>query len=334
MSAWRLRIAIAAAPLPLLAACAAVLGIDDLPLAVAPPEPPPTIVGRVPDPPDACDTNASFCVRTCPAFVFCDDFESETNNFELWKPPSVIPKPLKTGAFATTMGVVPSTPDRGVVLAARAESNDNGSQTLALVHAIPKSPDGRPIRGLHARVRGQLAELAFSPLVLARRQVGVFGVASTSVAPRIAVFMMYDRGENVGLGLQQRDPFGQQGEVELFTLGDVPRTRLEREWPEIEVIVGFKSALVANGFPCPLVDSMDASSGIDGSSMDASGEAGTGDPMVGMMRIFGLSSCVPLVEDLAARDWIATPLLFAGVFVTDYGTAKFLFDDVGVRYLF
>ncbi len=332
MSAWRVRIAIAGAPL--VAACAAVLGIDELPLAAAPPVPPPTIVDRILDPPDACDTDASFCVRTCPAFAFCDDFESETNNFELWNPPGVIPKPLKTGTFETTMGLVPSTPDRGVVLAARAESNDNGSRTLALVHAIPKPPDGRLIRGVHARVRGQLAELAFNAAFASARQVGVFGVASTSVAPRIAVFMMYDHGENVGLGLQQRDPFGQEGEVELFTLGDVPRTRLEREWPEIEVIVGFKSALVANGFQCPTVDAMDASSGVDGSSIDASGEAGTDDPMVGMLRIFGLSRCVPLVEDLAARDWLATPLLFAGVFVTDYGTAKFLFDDVGVRYLF
>src|SRR5574338_1594951 len=155
--AWRTRIIVGIAPL--VGACAAMLGIDELPLASrdagAIDAEPPDTAGA-----DACDSpDASFCTRACPAYDFCDDFEDEGPDFHRWKAPSVVPNPFRVGPFGATLDLVPSPSEHGTVLVAQAETDGKQEQTIGLIEVVPQPRTGATPRAILTRVKGRLGEL-------------------------------------------------------------------------------------------------------------------------------------------------------------------------------
>lgn len=321
---WRTRIVLGTAPL-FLAACAAMLGIEELPVAARDAGVDADGPGPVDAATDVCNSpEASFCARACPPFDFCDDFEGEGPDFFRWQTPGVVPKPFRSGAFSGTLDLVASTPDHGTVLVAQSESHDNVPQTIGLIDLMPKSTSSAKPRGIATVIKSQLGDLGFPDDADVSRRVGLFGVGASALPLPVALIVVYDEGNNVGIAVQQRSVGGNEHPTDILRVDGVPRVALQAAFPELELVVGPRSVLLANKFPCTVEDAGVADGGAPQQA----------DPMVAYARAFGFARCAPLIDPLADPSWLASPVVFVGVNISDFGRVKYTFDDVAAHYLF
>lgn len=274
---------------------------------------------------DVCNSpDASFCARACPPYDFCDDFEGEGPDFYRWHTPGVVPKPFRSGPFSGSLNLVASSPDHGTVLVTQAESLDNQPQTIGLVEMMSAPSGGRSARGIVTRIKSQLGELAFPADANLSKRVGLFGVGASAMPLPVAMIVVYDEGSNVGIAVQQRSVGGNDHPVDVLRIDAVPRVALAVAFPELELVVGQRSVLLANKFPCTLEDA----------GVPDGGAAPQADPMVAYARAFGFSRCAPLGDPLADTSWLASPVMFLGANISDYGRVKYTFDDIAAQYLF
>lgn len=321
---------------PLVAACAAMLGIEELPLAARDAGVPDDSAPE-PDVPDACDSrDASFCARACPAYDFCDDFESEGPDFYRWQSPAVLPKPFRTGGLGPSLDLVAASADRGTTLVVQAQSKDGTTSGIGLIAFVQK-PHNRTPRGIATRLKGQLQEFSFPDRPeLEKKRAGVFGVGIAALPVPVAMLTIYEHGATeVDLAVQQRSVGGPDTPFDVLLAKGIPRIALEATFPEVELVVGVRSALAENKYACNLEDAGVDEAGADEAGADADVDSGVqADPMVVYIRSVGLSKCAVLTGLLADPSWLAEPSMFAGASIADYGRIKWAFDDIAARYLY
>ena len=305
-------------------ACARILGLEPLPLSASDAgtveggddEAGPSVV--------SCERpDGSFCERACGTLAFCDDFERETKSFERWHTPAVLPKPLRSGVGAS-LELVPGVSGFGTALEAQARSEGKNPQSIGLLHIVDPPDPGRSVRAVELRFKCQLAELSYPDASNTNHHITLAGMGAAGVPFTLAGLVLYEQGKDLGLGIQERTLAGGDSPVEILRVDGVPRVPVTAALLEVQLVFGPRSVLLAEKLPCSLLPD----AGLP--DVDAPDAA---DPMVVYARTFGFSRCAPLVSDLAVPDWLAKPAVFAGVAVTNDGTARLTFDDFAVRYL-
>jgi len=336
------------AALPLLAACAAVLGIDDLPVALTVPARIDATSEQPPASSSCGDPSAPFCARTCPAFDFCDDFEGQTGAFDRWDSPSLVGKPFRTDDFTGNVDVIDSV-DHGAVLAVRVQSSNNEPAAIGIIHRMKafRPADGAftnpSVVHMIAQARIRSVDLNVSERDFYR--LSFLGLGSFGLPATVVSFYVRDELDEstVHAGVIERSVSDPPIEEVRATDFAMPRANVFNEWLDFEYAAGTRTALRRHGFACT-PEPIDGGTGApidggDGGDNDAAADAGAdADVEDGQTYMFvrgfrTFERCIPLSRELADQNWQRSPAVFGGASLTDYSSALMHFDNVAVRYL-
>ena len=310
------------------AACAALLGVDDLPLrdgsdaeagsmTVLPSEggPQPGDGGCVP-------RGSTFCETECPIPDFCEDFEhTEDVTYKHWSGFGELTNPVQIEG-GTTQIVVDDAATRSNVLASIATRPTVARSFAGLVHAIfDAGAAAATPRGLRVRFSGTMSHLSFDPDGAPSARLAYLFAVGDLLANEGLTVVFKDKGETTLDVVVQRRPLLNDGDiVDLVKLAGVGKEDLANSRPNFEFEVAPRELLIARKHVCPEVDDSD---GADPPPADG----------LWLWVDIYVEKCLPLRGAIASPAWLTRVGVIGGVFVSPFGESETRLDDVALTFL-
>ena len=319
---WRLPLA-GTLTCALLVACASVLGLEELPLAIADAGGSDTPSEAVVEVDAGCDARGpTFCQRICPVPDFCEDFEQGDPRLT-WKAPPSLPNPFAVNGGTAAVEVDDAGNAEGKVLTGRAEGTGSNTALGLYTHVLAKSVDESPaIRGVRMQARVRLVEFEFLPPVggpAGERWVGAFALAGLGGNFEGVTMLLkeVETDHDVLLPVLSQRGIGNTGQTtDLVPLPEIPRETIFSNPIELDIMIADKETFEREGIKCTVIEP------------DASPIA----PRA-LIQFLNLAQCAALKGGLANMKWLEVPAVGAGIFVTEETRAEVRVDNIAVYLL-
>jgi hypothetical protein len=319
---WGLvRVTTLACAIGMVAACASVLGLEELPLASADAGAADVASDSVGGGDAACtERGTTFCRRICPEPDFCDDFDDKEPKL-IWKAPPGFPNPIMANGAQVTVEIDDAGAE-GKVLRGTAQGTGSNSSIGIYSHLLAKpEPNKPPVRGVRMLASIRVVELSFLEHeggVAGERWAGAFALSGFAAGTEgVTVLLREIEGrDELRIALSQRS-IGAEGETTtLATFVDLQRDVVYQNPLELDLLVAEKEIFEREGVDCKVLDP------------DAS-------PTAPRAKITFLQQgqCVALKGPLADPKWLESPMVGAGIFVTEETRAEVRVDNVAVYLL-